>query len=232
MARRLVIFDIDGTLIDAWGFWTKAYRQMFNQAFGVDIENFRDNYTPGDSIPQTMVSNLLAHGLSMEEIEPKLKLAEAAMVNALGTASPQDVRVLPGVVELLDALRNDGVTLAVVTGNTVAGGSSLLRAAGLIDYFAFLVGSECGSREDKLKEAISRAGKRDSVGYKPGGTYYLDDSLASIPVSRKLGVHPIAVATGETPYNELVSHGAEHVFKDLSDTKSVLNCIGAPHRRG
>jgi phosphoglycolate phosphatase len=229
MARQLIICDVDGTLIDAWDFWTGAYRRTFERVFGADIGNFRDNYTPGDSVSQVIASNLLAHGYLREEIEPKLGLAAAAMSDALGTVQPHEVRVLPGVREFLSAL--PGATKAVMTGNTAGGGTSLLRAAGLIGYFSFVVGSEYGSREEKLREVMSRAGKEDSVSYRPKDVCYVDDSTASIPVSRKLGIRSIAVATGETSYDELVRQGPDLVLRDLTDVVAALRFIdGEPKR--
>ncbi len=227
MAAKILLFDIDGTLIDMWKIHEKAYEATINELYKVPNVNCRSNYTRGDPNEDVVRSNLCALGYENGFIEPKI----GQVVPTLGKyyskfITPNDVHLLNGVKELLEGLNGKkNTTLAIVTGNREAIAKLIIDSAGISNYFAFITGADqAEDRPRRLGMAIENANKILNVREKPD-IYYFDDSYASIPVSRKLGIKSVAVATGETSYEKLQNAKPDYLFRDLSETKKVIDVL-------
>ncbi|MDE1767775.1 MAG: HAD family hydrolase, partial [Candidatus Micrarchaeota archaeon] len=205
MAAKILLFDLDGTLIDMWKIHEKAYEATINELYKVPNVNFRSNYTPGDSNEDVVRSNLRALGYKNDFIEARIGQVVPTLRKYYSKfITPSDVQLLAGVRELLELLMGrKNTVLAIVTGNREATAKLIMEGAGISDYFAFVIGAdEAQDRPKRLAMATEKAKKILNVSAKCD-VYYFDDSYASIPVSRKLGIKSVAVATGETSYEEL-----------------------------
>ncbi|MHB1830455.1 MAG: HAD family hydrolase [Candidatus Micrarchaeaceae archaeon] len=226
-SRKLLLFDIDGTLLTMWRVHEKAYEATINELYGVPGVNFRDSYTPGDSNEEIVRSNLSSLGYKRDFIELHIgEVAKALLRYYSMFIAPENIRILPGVNALLGRLKGkNGVSLGVVTGNREDTANMILRSAGLSSYFSFVVGAgRDGDREQRLRLAVNEAAKPVPASAITD-VFYFDDSYASIPISRKLGIISMAVATGETSYVRLADAKPDHLFKDLGDTARIMDII-------
>ncbi|HET9471317.1 MAG TPA: HAD hydrolase-like protein, partial [Usitatibacter sp.] len=136
--RRLVLFDIDGTILTDRGASRAAFAEALARVYGFDGDLSRYDFS-GRTDPQIAHMVLRDAGHSAEDIERALpRLWELYLAGLERNATPERVRVMPGIPELLAALEaHDDVVLALLTGNIERGARLKLGGAGLNDYFPF-----------------------------------------------------------------------------------------------
>jgi phosphoglycolate phosphatase len=226
---RLLLFDIDGTLLSTEGAARRAFHRALIEVYGTTgpIDNHPFG---GKTDPQIARELLMLAGLTAVEIDEKLPRLFDAYLAGLQkevTATDHTTRVYPGVRELLDALAvRDDVVLALLTGNVSRGADLKLGSAGLRDYFAFgAFGSDCEDRPGLPPVAVRRA--RDLTGreFRGRDIVVIGDTPHDIRCGEALGVFTVGVATGGHGSDELASVGADVVFEDFSDTAAVLRVL-------
>jgi phosphoglycolate phosphatase-like HAD superfamily hydrolase len=228
--RRLVLFDIDGTLLLAGGAGRRAIMAAMEDLLpaGADYHQVRFD---GKTDPQ-IVRELLAAGGDPAPDDPDrvavvLDRYVALLARELEAPTRPSV-LMPGVAVLLDLLeRESSVMLGLVTGNVAPGADLKLRAAGIapsrFEVGAF--GSDSGHRPDLPPIAARRAAPR--FGRQPSGheVVIIGDTPADVQCGAGIGARAIAVATGGYPADQLEQHGPYCTFVDLADTAGVLDAI-------
>jgi phosphoglycolate phosphatase len=135
--------------------------------------------------------------------------------------------VMPGVRPLLDTLAaRDDVFLALLTGNYAEGARLKLEYFDLWRYFncgAF--GDIVHERNDLLADALTQVTACSGLPADPQHTIVIGDTPLDVGVAKFGGARSIAVATGSHTVDELRASGADIVFQDLSDLKSVLDVL-------
>lgn len=227
--KRLLLFDIDGTLLSTEGAARRAFHHALIEVYGTTGPIDRHAFN-GKTDPQIARELLTLAGLSAADIDAKLHLLFDTYLGRLEkevSATDHATRVYPGVRELLDALADrDDVVLALLTGNISRGAELKLGSAGLKDYFAFgAFGSDCEERPGLPPVAVKRA--RELTGREFRGTdiVVIGDTPYDIRCGEALGVFTVGVATGGHGTEELLSVGADAVFEDFADTEAVLRVL-------
>ena len=228
---RLLLFDIDGTLVDTDGAGREALRRALRAVFGetgpIDDFDFHGRTDPA------IVRGLMREtGRGEEEIESRLDRLWASYLRALaeeleGRRRRGRVSAYPGVTRLLASTAEDRrFTLALVTGNVAAGAWNKLEAADLAHFFGFgAFGSDSGRREDLPPLALRRAERQMGREFAPGDAVVIGDTPADVHCARASGIRAVSVATGRHRREELAGHDPDHVFSDLSDTDAVLDAL-------
>ncbi|MGD8321165.1 MAG: HAD hydrolase-like protein [Gemmatimonadota bacterium] len=224
--RRLLLFDIDGTLV--WGGPAKsafhaALLETFGTAGDIEVHSFA-----GKTDPQIARELLRGAGLDDPEIDrgfPGLWRRYLHHLEARLVDLPMDV--LPGVVELLDALDgHDGVGLGLLTGNIAGGAELKLRNAGLFGRFRMgSYGSDSEVRDELTAIALRRAEDVWGTAVSPRNVFVVGDTPRDVQCGRLASMRTLAVATGHYGSEELVAAGADHVVRDLSDTGAVVRLL-------
>lgn len=226
--RKLVLFDIDGTLLNPDGAGRRAMIAAFEQVFGTagPIET----YSMAGKVDSQIVMELMtAAGLSKETVHGRLPEYFAAYAGQLRHIVDQhQVRTLPGVVQLLDRLSaNRDVVIGLLTGNTLLGAREKLRSAGLAGYFDGLgaFGDDALRRPELPAIAVQRA--RDTLSHEFRGkdVVIIGDTPLDIDCGRALGAQSIAVATGPYTCPELQEHRPDFCFPDLTATDAIVEAI-------
>jgi phosphoglycolate phosphatase-like HAD superfamily hydrolase len=134
------------------------------------------------------------------------------------------MQLLPGVVELLDALGEmDGIGLGLLTGNIARGAELKLGASGLWDRFVVGgFGSDHEERNELPKVALERARAHWRVDLEASQAIVVGDTPRDVRCGRSGGTRTLAVATGTFLATELAGCGADHVLEDLSQTADVV----------
>ena len=212
---KLVIFDVDGTLVDSQEFIVEAQRRAF---FAHDIA------------PPAREKSLAIVGLSLREAfavlagdqGPVESLAEA--YRAAGTeirADPAFIEPLfPGAHDALASLaRRDKVILGIATGKARRGVARLLDLCGWADWFATVqTADEHPSKPapDMVLAAMAETGAR------PASTYMIGDTSFDMAMARAAGAHPIGVSWGYHKSAELHAAGAERIIADFAELLHLI----------
>lgn len=227
--RKLLLFDIDGTLLTTHGAAFRAFRRALEEVYGrtgpIDDYDFH-----GRTDPQIARELLTMDGLEDPEIDAGLDALWTAYLSEFeAELRKPDVRTeaLPGVVPLLDALHERGEHMvALLTGNIESGARLKLGSVGLWDRFDFGAYGSDHERRDRLPAvAVRRARERAGIHFRGRDVVIIGDTPFDVSCGRSLGVWAIAVATGTHSPAELQEAGADAVLEDLRDTDRVLACL-------
>jgi phosphoglycolate phosphatase len=228
---KLVLFDIDGTILWSDGAGRRAMQRALTAAFGTSgDERYRyDGKTDMQIVRDLMRAEGLEDAVIDERMEALLADYVTGLHEELRTGASQIER-LDGVLELLDALEERADRrVGLLTGNIQVGAHAKLRAVG-IDPTRF-VASAFGSDHEIRRElpAIAQRRARDELGLHVGGDaiVIIGDTPADIDCTRAIGARAIAVATGRYSVDELASHSPVAVFANLVDTDAVMRAIDA-----
>lgn len=229
--RKLVLFDIDGTLVSTRGAAWRAFRRALLEVYG-EAGPIEDYDFHGRTDPQIARELLRMGGLEDPTIDAGLSRLWTAYLRGLEAelALPgARVDVLPGVAALLDALHTGGEHLvALLTGNIVEGARLKLSAAGLWERFDFGAYGSDHERRDRLPAiAVQRARERSGIDFRGRDIVIMGDTPFDVSCGRSLGVWAVAVATGKHSVVELREAGADVVLTDLSATEEAIAAIDA-----
>ena len=226
-ARRLVLFDIDGTLLSAGPPARTAFQTALEDVFGTSGDI--DGYAFEGRLDPLIVADLMrAAGIPDETIALRSGDALALYLDRLEAGLRAHAPALkPGVPQLLDALEKvDGLVPALLTGNVERGARVKLSAAGLWHRFAFGVwGDEAPCREALGPVALERARPATGLAFAGHECVVVGDSRHDVACGLAMGARAIAVATGRTALPALEAAGAHVVLADLSDTERALEAI-------
>lgn len=230
MTRRLVLFDIDGTLMLSAGAGRRAILAALEEHVA-DLTPLRRVRFDGKTDPQ-IVAELLAAGGDPEPAEP-VRVARVleryvALLERELTGPDHGAHPMPGVPEILDFLQgHEAAVLGLVTGN-VAPGARLKLAAARIDPEQFVVGA-FGSDHARRAELPPIAARRAEpfFGRVPTGTevIIIGDTPEDVCCAESIGARTVAVATGSYSAETLALAGADIVLPDLSDVPRSLEAI-------
>ncbi len=232
--RRLVLFDIDGTILLTAGAGRRAIMAAITEEVG-HARGMEEVRFDGKTDPQIVTELLEAAGHPGPHRSQRVQALCSRYVDLLQHELRQPnnrTTVMPGVHPLLDRLEGEeGVVLGLVTGNIAQGAALKLRAAGL-DPARFRVGaygSDAAHRPDLPALAARRAEAYfDRV---PTGAevVIIGDTPADIACGAGIDARAVAVATGAYSVADLMACGPHAAFEDLRDTDRVLEAILASH---
>ncbi len=224
---RLLLFDIDGTLVDCGGQPKPIFGEALEEVYGArgDIRGYDFS---GKTDPRIVLDLMTAAGVPDAVIHERLgHLRDAYLARLEEGLEPEHVRILPGVVELLTTLaERDDLVLALLTGNWERGAGIKLGSVGLRRFFAFgSFGDGQTDRRELPPVAWARAAEHCGREFLPEETWIIGDSLLDIDCARAHGIRCLAVATGRTASAALEAAGAEEVIADLTAVDRVVSTL-------
>lgn len=223
---RLILFDIDGTLVWTRGAGREATQHAMIEVFGT-CGALATHQFGGKTDWQTLVDLLYEAGVSYAEVERAMPAYDAAMARHLTRVIDHyDVQPCTGAVELLETLRQrTDVGLGLVTGNVSRTAPIKLRAAGF-DPAWFAVGaygSEAQARDHLPALAVARAVDHYRYPFSPHEVFVVGDTPADISCARALGAVAVSVQTGFAPEDELLAAHPDHLLRDLTEFSRVFS---------
>jgi phosphoglycolate phosphatase-like HAD superfamily hydrolase len=231
---KLLLFDIDGTLLSTDGAGRRAIHRALVDGAGTPgiLPGYR---LDGKTDPQIVRELLALGGHASPDDRSLIEEICARYVTNLREELRRPAyvtRAMPGVPALLDALAPGeaagDVMVGLLTGNVVGGAELKLTAAGIgFDRFAVgAFGLDGHHRPDLPPVALARASERLGRPVRGSDAWIIGDTPADVACGRPVGARALAVATGSYSVPELQATGAELVFADLSDTRRVLEALG------
>ncbi|MBW3670967.1 MAG: haloacid dehalogenase-like hydrolase [Acidobacteria bacterium] len=226
---KLVLFDIDGTLIRDNGAARDAFADALREIYGHEPELKRFDFS-GRTDPEITWMVLEQSGLSENEVEEGLERLWVHYLNGLKERIDRSsVRLMPGVETLLEALSaREDVVLALLTGNIEPGARTKLSPFGLNRFFPFgAFGSDSRFRNELPPVALSRAREHGHDCFSSEDLVVIGDSVYDIRCAVPHRARSVAVATGVTPSDILQAESPDHFFETLEDTERVVEVICA-----
>lgn len=224
--HRLVLFDIDGTLLSAGRAAREsvltALREVYGWAGSADSHDFS-----GKTDPQ-IIRELILESVGDEQCEALLARALEVYLSELSSRlTPEAVVAKPGVSAVLERLAaTPGVTLALLTGNLEPGARIKLEPPGFNSYFPFgAFGSDSADRYQLPAIAVTRAEERTGVRFSGKSIVVIGDSVHDVGCGRSLGVRTIAVATGPTRAERLAAEKPDALFGNFADVDRAVEAI-------
>ena len=220
---RLVLFDIDGTLIDSGGAGVRSLDLALNELFSIE-NGFHGISMAGKTDTQIIKEGIMKHGLSNGTIDAVIK----AYLHYLRREINNDRKhVKPGIYEVLEELKPlQDLGLGLLTGNIEQGARIKLEPFRLNEYFpAGAFGSDDEDRNNLLPIAVKRFEKLFQQKIETDSCIIVGDTPRDVECAHIYGAMCIGVATGPYSYNDLLEAGADYVVDDLSDQKSLLNFL-------
>lgn len=213
-----ILFDIDGTLIDTGGAGAASWRLAFDELYGIpaDIGQYTDaGMTDPDVCRKTFV------GLLGREPERKefARLMERRLHYLHHTVSESKAyRVLPGVLELLPKLLEDGYLTGLITGNVEAAAHIKLHRARLNRFFSFGgYGSDSNDRGEVARTALKRAAWVFGDDVAPEQAIAVGDTPRDAEAAHAAGMQSVGVASGHFDQHQLRDGGADYVIGSLTE---------------
>jgi phosphoglycolate phosphatase len=225
---RLILWDVDGTLIHSRGIGAAVFDKALEQVIGVAPTSRLQ--LAGKTDPQIALEYLSA--MAVDEADSKLPIVleavEAGVAEAAAhlaeTGEPQR-----GVRELLARLAaEDDVHQTLLTGNTAANAAVKVTAFRLerwLDLEIGAYGSDNADRTQLVPIALERARRLRGLDVGPSATWVVGDTAFDLACARAGGAHCLLVATGGASLDELQGLGADHVLPDLADTEATVRIL-------
>jgi phosphoglycolate phosphatase-like HAD superfamily hydrolase len=230
--RSLVLFDIDGTLVDTDGAGRRAIESAFEEIFGVAPVTARSARVRFAGMTDPAIFRALASAADIDpalyhDTEDALRRSYLRFLAAdMKTLSPRQ-RVMPGIEPLLRALdRRERLWTGLLTGNIEAGARIKLEPFGLNGHFA---GGGFGSDHEDRREVARLAWRRmcdlSGVEFPRSAVTVLGDTERDVDCARANGFRAVAVESGWVSREELEQAGPDALFADLTDLPAVLRAL-------
>ena len=227
--RKLVLFDIDGTLVlyrgrEAYGIFEDMSRELFGAPVSLDTYRFSGKTDKAITYEVLGLAGVAEETIAGREHEV-FEYVTAALQER---TSPDSFDLLPNVTMLLDAIDDSQATKALLTGNIERCAEIKLEHFGLMKHFQFGVyGTASKNRNDLGPLALVKYREFAGEDIHPNDVVIIGDTVNDVLVAKHIGAKCIVTLTGRSTYDEVAPHGPEYIFNDLTDTQRVLEAIYA-----
>ena len=226
--RKLVVFDIDGTLTIGDRLGTQCFFRAFRVEYGLDaITESLDGYrhSTDSGIAHQALSDLWGRAPLAEELL-RLQRTYLQLLDEALQAEPRAYRPIGGAAAMLAAVGNrPDLTHALATGNWQAAAQRKLDSAELeVGDLTGAYADDARSREDVLACAIRRGDEASELSGQP--VVYVGDRVWDLLAARAVGAAFVGIAAGESA-QDLRNAGAETVLPDYQDVEAFLGAVEA-----
>lgn len=228
---KLLLFDIDGTLIHSGGAGKIAMERAFEKVYGVP-DAFGNTQLMGRTDPSILREVLDKQGLAWTESETeKFREFYFWFLEEELEKPRQGKRLCPGILPLLSSLQNKhDLELGLLTGNWRYGGQLKLRHFGIDGFFKIgAFADDSIRREDLVPIAMERYYNTGGIRLEKGDVFVIGDTPLDIRCARPHGVRIVAVATGAHSLEQLKAENPDHAFENFLSLDEVLGVFENDH---
>ena len=222
---KLLLFDLDGTLLTTDGAGRTALKLASADVFGVaeDLCNVPIAGNTDSSIGREILAK---HGIPFNEASLN-RLLGAYLARLVDQLKTHPGRILPGVLQTLDRVTHASVGVGLLTGNLRRGADLKLGAHGVKRFFEFGAFGDDDFDRNKLGPiALERAQARYKTGFSADEVFVIGDTPRDVACARAFGARAVAVATGQYSREELAATQPDFLFSDLSNVEEIVGCLG------
>jgi phosphoglycolate phosphatase-like HAD superfamily hydrolase len=221
-SARIVLFDIDGTLVSTGGAGAVAWKEAFDELYGIpaDIGEFTDAGMTDPAVGAKTFEAVLGRKPTPIELAQVVQRRLEHLPEAV--AESEGYRVLPGVPERLRQLSRAGHLLGLITGNGDGAAFIKLARGDLMRWFTFGAYASAGvDRPGIVRQAVQRGEAMLGADVPNTDIYVIGDTPLDISAAHAAGCTAIAVATGHFDAAALREAGADHVLETLEEELPV-----------
>lgn len=225
----LVLFDIDGTLLQAGDpAHQRAFVEAFEEVYGLPVT------LKGVQLAGMLDANIARTLFDLHELDhSEADTLLDRMMKSMGGRYRQAVmeielreRLLPSVNKAVEACAERGWATGVLTGNARSVAYAKLERAGLADLLVTgAYGDSARERAHLVEIAIAAAEDAVRHRFAPQETVLVGDTPQDISAARQAGTKVIAVATGRFDVHHLAQHEPDAVLQDLGDTSAFVKAV-------
>ena len=215
---RILLFDIDGTLVSTGGAGAVAWRQAFEELHGIpaDIGEFTDAGMTDPDVGAKTFEAVMSREPTPRELAQLIQRRLEHLPEAI--AQSEGYRVLPGVPERLRQLSRDGHLLGLITGNGDGAAFVKLSRGDLMRWFSFGAYATAGvDRAGIVRRAVERGEATLGCDVPNSDIFVIGDTPLDIEAAHAVDCTAIAVATGHYDAAALREAGADHVLETLEE---------------
>jgi phosphoglycolate phosphatase len=216
----LVLWDIDGTLVDSAGHGRHAFEEAFQAVVGRAPDWVEYAGRTDHQIALSMLNGSSEHlPAVLEQLAVKLEARKDAIA--------AEGHVYPGVPETLAALHDAvGVVNSLLTGNIEANAAVKVGAFGLDRWLDFAAGAYGSDPHERRSDLVGIARERAAERYgEPTGAVLVGDTPLDVLAAREAGARAVAVATGFAELDALRESEPDALLQDLRDTDAAIRAI-------
>jgi phosphoglycolate phosphatase-like HAD superfamily hydrolase len=238
MGPKLLLFDIDGTLVRAGGAGRKALNEATLKLYGKDRVCSEFSLAGRTDLWNFAQAFRLAKGRKPRprDVEKLYREYLRLLPRYVRKAARERTYILPpGIKVLLKRLKKEpGVLLGLGTGNLEEGARIKLGPSGFNGYFRFGgFGADSYHRDVILKKAVRRAVRHAGRRIRPQDVFVIGDTPFDVAAGRKAGYRTVAVGTGFAEWKQLVAARPDHLARDFRGVAKWLKWFGlAGTRKG
>jgi len=213
----VVLFDIDGTLIDSGGAGARSWKHAFDKLYGIPAD-IGSHTSAGETDP-VVARKTFEAAVGREPKEEELARLFAVYLLRLAeeVRTSEGYRVMEGVEDLLLMLSDAGTMLGLVSGAMEGAARVKLSRADLNRFFVFGgYGSDSDDRAKLTQGAIDKATMLHGHDVTPDRVFVVGDTPLDVEAAKSVGAVSVAVASGKFSEDELRSAGAGHVLPSLA----------------
>ena len=221
MTAKVILFDIDNTLLYTGGAGGHAMNLAFNEVFGI-ADGFARVEFSGRTDLWILAEGLRAHAIA-GDVGDHLESVTTRYYEILPSVLPErDGYLMPGIPEVLSALGEGGAQLGLATGNFRAAARIKLDYYGLSEFFE---GGGFGEESLERADVVAAAIREVANGATPGDVLVVGDTPHDVTSALDNGAIGVGVATGKFTTEELHDSGAHLVFGDFSDWRASAQAL-------
>jgi phosphoglycolate phosphatase-like HAD superfamily hydrolase len=215
---RILLFDIDGTLVSTGGAGAVAWKQAFDELYGIpaDIGEFTDAGMTDPDVGAKTFEAVMHREPTPHELAQLVQRRLERLPEAV--ARSEGYRVLPGVPERLRQLSRDGHLLGIITGNGDGAAHIKLARGDLNRWFTFGAYASAGlDRAGIVRQAVQRGEAMLGRDVPNTEIYVIGDTPLDVQAAHAVGCTAIAVATGHYDVAALREAGADRVVETMEE---------------
>ncbi len=215
---RILLFDIDGTLVSTGGAGAVAWKQAFQELHGIpaDIGEFTDAGMTDPDVGAKTFEAVMQREPSPRELAQLIQRRLEHLPEAI--AASEGYRVLPGVPERLRQLSHDGHLLGLITGNGDGAAFVKLSRGDLMRWFTFGAYATAGvQRAGIVRRAVERGEAMLGCDVPNSDILVVGDTPLDIEAAHAADCTAVGVATGHYDAAALREAGADHVLETLEE---------------
>ncbi len=226
--KKLLLFDIDGTLITRCLLHEKSFLVSFKKILNIDLGENEIVKHYGKTDKGIIIEIMKANGMSDKEIPMKLNEIYDSMTKYVEDRIESDnsFHLIPNVKNLLVELEKGGHILGILTGNLEKIAKLKLKKLDLLNFFKIgAFGSSSEVRSKLVLMAIKDAEEKFKINFHKKNVFVIGDTYRDVEAGKEAGVKTIAVATYSNSFDVLKKHKPDFIFKDFSDINPIIKAI-------
>jgi phosphoglycolate phosphatase len=228
---KLIIFDLDQTLVDLIAVHDEVTRRLFRQYFNVDAGLTEIDFA-GKSLTENLYELARMRNVAEDDFRKKsrqlLESYDSTFIEILRGLEDIRKHILPGVEQLLNKLLKTEHILALYTGDSPAIVEAVLKATNLGRYFKFcLYGTEVEKRADMVKLAVDKARNLTGRQFTGKDIVIIGDSTKDVECGKQFNALTVAVVTGFHTREQLSASKPDYIFPNLENHGILQSITGS-----